>query len=150
MRYRLRTLLVVLALGPPLLALCYFGPFVAVWSGRFTVDVQFANNTGKAIDRLDAAVVNDRGTAKMLVAHPDAEGGWLWKPISLDTHCMAQLDVKCSGRETWLGREFGYWQQRAIAIRVVFEDGSETRFVVDTPRQRGTMRSLVVNISGDD
>src|SRR5262245_3291887 len=146
LRYKLRTLLIVLAIGPMVLAAIYFGPVVTIWDGYFTLNVQLVNETGQAIDHVESAVVGSRHDAEVIVANPTMERGWFWKPANLDAAGVAQVDLRCSGHVNWFGREISYYQDPAIAFRVVFEDGTESRFAVDTPRERGRVRSLVANI----
>jgi hypothetical protein len=149
-QYRLRTLLMVLVIGPPVLAILYFGPVVTIWDGRFTLNVQLVNETGRPIVCVDAAVVGSRQDAEAIVANPTMEGGWFWKPANLDAAGVAQVDVRCSGHVNWFGREISYYQEPAIAFKVVFEDGTESRFAVDTPRERGLVRNLVANVPSSD
>jgi hypothetical protein len=67
MRFRLRTLLVVLAILPLLIwgVVSVWPPTVMVWDGGFTLHVQYVNETGKMIDRMEAAVVEQREQANV-------------------------------------------------------------------------------------
>jgi hypothetical protein len=150
MRFRLRTLLIVLAIGPPLVASLYFGPVVTIWDGYFTLNVQLVNETERAIDHVDAAVVHSRHDAEVVVANPTMERGWFWKPAILDAAGVAQVDVRCSGHVNWFGREISYYQPPAIALRVLFADGTESLFALDTPRERGRVRNVVAKIPSTD
>jgi hypothetical protein len=142
-RYSLRTLLIVLAVGPAGLFVLVSGPQM-VWDGRFTLNVQFVNETGISVDRIEAAVVGRRAHADLYVSFPNGEQP-RWRVVELDNKGVAQLDVNCSGHESWLtGYELSYWQQGAIVTRVEYSDGSRSLFVADIPL-RG-VRNLVVRI----
>src|SRR5437899_155325 len=144
MRFRLRTLLIVMALMPPLIAILYFGPSVAVWSGRFTLNLKIVNETGKTIGHVEAAPVHHPQDDDALVAHPEMER-WMWHPVQLDEHLVGEVTVRCSGRETWLGREVAYRHQPRMALKIDFTDGSQSLFAVDIPKWRG-IRDLTVRI----
>lgn len=144
MRFSLRTSLIMLAVGPIVLCVLFVGPYVAVWSGRFTLNVHFVNETEKNIDRMEAAVVSNREEADFHVSVPDVEPP-RWRLVNLDSNGVAQLDVKCSGHDSWLGYELSYWQQTAIVVRVDFSDGSRSLFAADIPPERGG-RHLFVHI----
>jgi hypothetical protein len=147
MRFRLRTLLIVVALAPLLAwaVVSVWPPTIIVWDGGFTLQLRYVNNTGKAIDRMEAAVVSRRDEAEMYVSHSDIEQP-IWKPIILNDDGIAQLHVKCSGRENPLtGRELSYFRQGAIITRIEFDDGTSSLFASDIPMARD-VRSLVVPI----
>jgi hypothetical protein len=149
LRYRLRTLMIVLAIGPMVVAFLYFGPVVAVWSGRFTLNIQLVNETGKTIDHVEAAVLSTRNYADMLVSHSDAEGGWMWKPVDLDANSIAQVEVRCSGRTGWLGHKMSYRHFTGLAMKIDFTDGSQSLFAADIPKWDG-VRDMVVSVPNDD
>lgn len=150
MQVRLRTFLILGAICPPLLAFLYYGPVVTVWDGQFTLNVQLVNETDKAIDHVDAAVMSSRHEAELLVENPNIERGWQWKRTNPDAADIVQISIKCSGHVNWFGREISYWQEPAITLRVVFDDGTESRYAVDTPRERGIVRNLVATIPSGD
>src|SRR5262249_25008659 len=107
MRYRLRTLMIVLALGPIVLAGLVFVPF-GLWDGRFALTVRFVNNTGKAIDHIEPADEIKREYADFHVAHPDIEKP-RWRSITLDNDGVGQIDVTCSGHVSqFTGIELSY------------------------------------------
>ena len=143
MRYRLRTLLIVLALGPVVLAGLFFGLGDTVWDGRCGLNVRFVNETGKVIDRVEAAGVGDRAEADAYASTGLEPPGL--RGIHLDQNGIGQIDVNCSGRDTWLGYELSYSRQRAIVVRVDFNDGTRSLFAADIPSQRD-IRDLNVHI----
>jgi hypothetical protein len=144
MRYRLRTLLILVAIVPPLLALLYHGPVIATWSGGFTLNVELKNATGKGIGHVDAAVLHSRDEAAIVIEHLPSGGG-PWKPCAVDARGVVAIRISCSGRTTWLGRDTNYWHEPVIAFRVGFDDGSQSLFAVDIPPQRG-VRELMVHV----
>jgi hypothetical protein len=133
MRYRLRTLLIVLALGPPLLAgFVFFGPQM-VWDGGFDLSVHFVNNTGRSIDRIYATRPGSKSDMELYVSFPEREHP-TWKPIEMEDSGLAHTHLNCSGHVSLLiGHELSYWQPEAIALRVDFADGSQSIFAVDVP-----------------
>jgi hypothetical protein len=145
LRYKLRTLLIVLALGPVVLACLFFGLGDTVWDGRFTLNVSFVNETGKPIDRIEAAAVSNQAEADAYVSLPTGGEQPKWRVVELDNSGSGQIDVNCSGRDTWLGYELKYYRQGAIVVRVDFADGSQSLFASDIPPQRH-IHNLVVHI----
>ena len=147
MRFRLRTLLILSAIGPPMLAGVglFFVPQI-VWDGSFTLRVRYINDTGESIDRIESAVVWNPKDANLYVKFPDAERP-LWKLVEVDDSGAALFTVKCSGRECAItGHEWGYRHAGAIVTRVNFADGSQSLFATTIPSERG-VRELLVNIS---
>ena len=141
MRFSLRTLLLVLALGPIILFGLVCAPQM-IWDGRFALNVRFVNETGKTIDRIDAASVINREDADFHIAHPDIEQP-RWNAIILDNNGVGQIDVNCSGHVSqFTGIELSYMQFEAIVVRVEFADGSRSLFAVDVP-ERGKRHSQV-------
>jgi len=145
LRYKLRTLLIVLALGPPVLAALFFGLADTLWVGHFTLNVRFVNETGNAIDRIQAAAVSDRAEADAYASLSTGLEPPGWRGIDLDPNGIGQMDVSSCGRDTWLGYELSYSRQRAIVVRVDFNDGTRTLFAADIPPQRD-VRDMVVHI----
>src|SRR5262245_12642682 len=143
MRYSLRTLLLLVAVVPIIIAGLVCVP-QAVWDGRFDLNVRFVNKTGKAVSSIEATSVYDRRTADLYLAYPQGEQP-PWRILALDNNDTAQIEVKCFGRESqFTGIEFSYGQFGAIVIRVKFSDGSTSLFAVNTP-ERGK-RQLDINI----
>jgi len=145
-RYKLRTLLILLAIGPPLLAgvvLC-FVPRI-VWDGSFDLRVSYVNNTGKSFDRIESAVVWSQTDADAHIRFPDAEQP-LWKAVELDDSGATLFTVNCCGKECALtGYELSYRDAAAIVTRIRFMDGSQSLFATTIPPERG-VRDLVLNI----
>jgi hypothetical protein len=133
-RYKLRTLLILLAVGPPFLAGLVYVPQI-IWDGGYDLSVQFANQTGKAIDRIEAAAVGKREYADLHVAYPDVEPP-NWRSVTLDGKGVGQIYVRSSGHVSqFTGIELSYYQEKAIVIRVDFTDGSRSLFAVNTPER---------------
>jgi hypothetical protein len=145
MRYRLRTLLIVLALGPIVLAGLFFGPGEALWDGRFPLNVCFVNETGKVIGQIEAAAVHNRAEADAYLSLPAGGEQPRWQEMELDNKGCAVLNVNCSGRTTWLGYERKYYRQGALVVRVKFDEGTQSLIAADIPPQR-EIRDIVVHI----
>jgi hypothetical protein len=142
-RYSLRTLLLLVAIGPVVLSGLVYVPQM-IWDGRFALNVRFVNETGKTIDRIDAAAVIKREYADFHVAHPNVEEP-RWRTFDLDDNGVAQIDVNCSGHVSqFTGIELSYMQFEAIVVRVEFTDGSQSLFAANIP-ERGK-RHLDVDI----
>jgi hypothetical protein len=143
-RYRLRTLLICMGVAPMLLSSLICVPQV-IWDGRFQLNVRFVNETGNAIDQIEAADAGTRQYADYYVSFPNGREQPRWKAVNLDGNGVGQIDVNCSGHVSQLtGVELSYWQSKTIVVRVTFVDGSRSVFAADIP-ERGK-RHLVVAI----
>ena len=133
-RYRLRTLLILLAIGPIILAALVSIPQI-VWDGGFDLNARFVNKSGKTIDRIEAADVGKREYADWHVSHPDIEQP-SWREVTLDTNGVGQIHVRSSGHVSqFTGIELSYYKSESVVIRVNFTDGSRSLFAVNTPER---------------
>jgi len=141
MQFRLRTLLILLAVMPPFVAGLICLPRTC-WVGHYSLSTCFINDSGKVIDRIEAGAKSTREEADLFVADPDGPERPHFESVNLDKNSMGKIFVRSSGAiSTFTGIELSYWKQEAL---VIFTDGSRSLFAVNTP-VRG-VRHLDVSI----
>ena len=144
MRFSLRTFLLLAVVGPIFIAGFIYVP-QTIWDGGFDLNLHLVNNTGKAIDRIEAAAVASHQYSEFYVAHPDHREQPRWSTVTLDGGGVGQVYVNSAGHvNAFTGIELSYWRSEAVVVRVEFTDGSRSQFAVDVP-ERGK-RHIEVDI----
>ena len=148
-RYKLRTLLIVLAVAPvgiSAIVTHLFFSTAGIADGEGTLTMRIVGERVSEIKELEAAVFYSRQAADYCVDHPLREAGW--RPINLDDDGVAHLQLSHSYRLNWVGQVISYHRVPAIAVRAHLVDGSAVVLAQSIPQER-TVHQFDVNLPAE-
>jgi hypothetical protein len=136
MRYRLRTLLIVLAVAPLVLAGGGHALPVALWDGRFDLTVRVSSDPGPP-QSVACEAFPSRQYAEYALEHLHPPETQSWK-VTADPFAGEPLvvSVPVSGRDSLLGWELSRFQFRHLVVVAVLPDGRRVGKLVDIPDGR--------------
>lgn len=134
MRFRLRTLLLVVAVAAVILLIIDNGS-VAVWDGHFPLQVHLRGTHGREIIEVAAEPLTRleyadyvRNAPSKLDLRPERVEWVEGQPFT--------VRVPCSGRTSSFGRELSYTQFKLLVLRISFMDGEVALIPVEIPDGR--------------
>jgi hypothetical protein len=144
-QFRIRTLLLAIALVAVLLSLSSTLAPVAAWSGRYELIIHVHSLSPEEIVGVSYAAYFRRDHADWLAKEAEAKYDSEFRPASPDgTGYIAR--IPCSGRRSLLGSELSYTEARFVVLQIACTD-REIREIVEVPEGRG---KRTVSISIDD
>lgn len=135
-RYSLRTMILVMLLGGPVLALLVCAP-VKVWDGRFLLKLNLVHQQTPDIALVEGAAVGKRSDAEWYRSHCNHRSEQPhWQTLEPDCNGLYALPVPCWGREDMLGFEHKYGHFEVMILRVTYADNTQSVVTADIPKRR--------------
>jgi hypothetical protein len=146
-RFSLRTLILVMLLGGPVLAGLFAVPLsvVKVWQSRFPLRLQLVHQASAEVVRVEGAAVQKRWEAEWHLQHPESNEPLCWSVLEPNGNGAYELWVPSWGREDMYGREWNYGHFQALILKVTYADGTQAVATGDIPLRR-ELRDLVIPI----
>ncbi|HJQ80591.1 MAG TPA: hypothetical protein VJ828_11575 [Lacipirellulaceae bacterium] len=145
MRYKLRTLFVILAVAATALFVVDNGS-VAVWDGHFPLQVYLRGTQDRRIIEVAAELLPQmeyadyvRNASSQLDLHPERVNWVVGQSFT--------VRVPCSGRTSTFGRELSYTQFKLLVVQISFMDGQAELIPVEIPDGRKD-RDVIVIVAG--
>jgi hypothetical protein len=131
-------LLVALVLAALVVAFDYSS--VALWDGRYSVDVEVKRTSDRPLVRAEAVTLFRE---EWDAAEGDPDRIELWEPVTFRDDGSFTIHVPCSGRDSALGRRLSYSRMEVLALKVTYADGSSRLVAVDIPENRSPRKKQI-------
>lgn len=139
-RFKLSTLLLLLAVVAVLLAVVPLLTYIAVWDGRFQLNV-----TIESVEPFHAAQYDyfwKRDIAQIVLSGGEESDSWEFAQLSGSAFV---LDLPCSGRINFYGHESSYSEPRYVVAKITLKNGEIVRKLIEVPQGRGA-RSVTISL----